>query len=56
VSEVCPTCSAPTLFAKSFRNARTLLCQREGCGYVRRETAPGKERASDKVEAAGGAE
>ncbi len=57
VSEICPSCGAPTLFARSFRNARTLLCQREGCGFTRREAAAGKgERASDKAEAAGGAE
>jgi DNA topoisomerase-1 len=56
VSEICPSCAAPTLFARSFRAARTLLCQREGCGYTRREAAAnaGGERASGKVAVGGG--
>ena len=38
IEEPCPGCGAPTLFVRTFRNARTVMCQREGCGFTRRET------------------
>jgi len=38
LDEACPSCGAPTLFTRSFRNTKTVMCQREGCGFSRRET------------------
>jgi DNA topoisomerase-1 len=44
VAETCPQCTAPTLFVRSFRGSRTVTCQREGCGYTRREAGRVAER------------
>lgn len=47
LEEACPKCGAPTMFVRSFRNARTVMCQREGCGFTRRETVK-KAQGSEK--------
>ncbi len=38
VEEKCPNCGAPSMFLRVFRNTRTVMCQREGCGFTRRES------------------
>ncbi len=45
-NEVCPDCGAPALFTRSFRNIRTVMCLREGCGFT-------KKIAAKKVSATG---
>ncbi|MBP7124972.1 type I DNA topoisomerase [Myxococcota bacterium] len=39
--EACPQCGAPTVFLRSFRGGRTVLCLRENCGWSRRERSQG---------------
>ncbi|HNU67568.1 MAG TPA: type I DNA topoisomerase [Myxococcota bacterium] len=39
LEETCPECGAPVLFVRSFRGTRTVMCQREGCGFTRRVLA-----------------
>lgn len=37
VEEACPSCGAPTLFARQIQGGRLLTCRREGCSFRRRQ-------------------